>query len=72
MRSRSSTSRVTSRDLVEDYPAKVIVQRASKLRCDPIVLASNKRGFTAAYPGKVARGVIKRSHVPVIVVPPTE
>ncbi|MCG6659381.1 universal stress protein [Halomonas campisalis] len=65
-------SRVASRDVVEGYPAKVIVQRASKLSCDLIVMASNKRGFTASYAGKVTRGVLKRSQVPVVVVPPPE
>ena len=63
---------VASRDVIEGYPAKVIVQRASKLSCDLIVMASNKRGFTAAYAGKVTCGVLKRSQVPVVVVPPPE
>jgi len=63
---------LASRDVIEGYPAKVIVQRASKLSCDLIVMASNKRGFTASYAGKVTRGVLKRSHVPVVVVPPPE
>ncbi|MCE8043504.1 universal stress protein [Halomonas daqingensis] len=63
---------VASRDVIEGYPAKVIVHRASKLSCDLIVMASNKRGFTAAYAGKVTRGVLKRSQVPVVVVPPPE
>ncbi|WP_299310654.1 universal stress protein [uncultured Halomonas sp.] len=63
---------VVSRKVAEGYPAKVIVQQASKLSCDLIVMASNKRGFTASYAGKVTRGVIKRSPVPVIVVPPPE
>ncbi len=65
-------SSVASRDVVEGYPAKVIVQRASNLRSDLIVMASNKRGFTASYVGKVTRGVLKRSQVPVVVVPPPE
>ncbi|UTA80357.1 universal stress protein [Halomonas sp. XH26] len=65
-------SYVASRDVVEGYPAQVIVQRASKLSCDLIVMASNKRGITASYAGKVTRGVLKRSHIPVVVVPPPE
>ena len=63
---------IASRHVVEGYPAKIIIQRASKLGCDLIVMASNKRGFTASYAGKVTRGVLKRSQVPVVVVPPPE
>lgn len=63
---------VASRDVVEGYPAKVIVHRATKLSCELIVMASNKHGFTASYAGKVTRGVLKRSRVPVVVVPPPE
>lgn len=66
------TACIASRKVVEGYPAKVIVQQASKLSCDLIVMASNKRGFTASYAGKVTRGVLKRSQVPVVVVPPPE
>ncbi|QTF93812.1 universal stress protein [Halomonas sp. BM-2019] len=67
--SATLASCIASRGVVEGYPAKVIVQRASKLNCDLIVMASNKQGFTASYAGKVTRGVLKRSHVPVVVVP---
>ncbi|PMR72448.1 universal stress protein [Billgrantia endophytica] len=63
-------SRVGSMEVVEGYPARIIVNQASRLGCDMILMASNKRGFTPSYAGKVTRGVLKRSHVPVVVVPP--
>lgn len=68
----SVSSWVASMEVAEGYPAKVIVGMASKLGCDLIVMASNKHGFSASYAGKVTRGVLKRSHVPVVVVPPPE
>lgn len=55
--------------VVEGYPAKVIVAMASKLGCDLIVMAANKRGISLSHAGKVTRGVLKRSRVPVVVVP---
>lgn len=69
---KTLASCVASRDVVEGYPANVIVHRAKKLSCELIVMASNKHGFTASYAGKVTRGVLKRSHVPVVVVPSPE
>jgi nucleotide-binding universal stress UspA family protein len=62
--------RIAGLEVIEGYPAKVIVDSASKLGCDLIVMAANKHGFTLSYVGKVTRGVLKRSHVPVVVVPP--
>ncbi|MFC3286045.1 universal stress protein [Litchfieldella rifensis] len=57
-------------DVVEGYPASVIARLAAKRGCDLIVMAANKRGFAASYAGKVTRGVIKRTTIPVVVVPP--
>lgn len=63
---------IKTREVAEGYPAKVIVNRASRLDCDLIVIAANKKGMTVSYVGKVARGVLKRSPIPVVVVPPQE
>lgn len=62
--------RLTRLDVVEGYPASAITRLAAKRGCDLIVMAANKRGFTASYAGRVTRGVIKRATVPVVVVPP--
>ncbi len=55
--------------VLEGYPASVIAHFASRQAFDMIVMAANKRGFVAAYAGKVTKGVIKRAKVPVVVVP---
>ncbi|MGC3875179.1 universal stress protein [Halomonas sp. GXIMD04776] len=62
-------SRVVSLEVLEGYPASVINEVAAKQSHDFIVIAANKHGLTASYAGKVAKGVLKRSHIPVIVVP---
>ncbi|MGM0535865.1 MAG: universal stress protein [Pseudomonadota bacterium] len=59
-----------TRSVLEGYPASVITDFATDARSDMIVLAANKRNFSATYAGKITKGVIKRSRVPVVVVPP--
>ncbi|MBB3141310.1 universal stress protein [Halomonas organivorans] len=61
--------RQLSRSVLEGYPASVIAHFAKRTGSDMIVLAANKRTFTATYAGKVTKGVIKRARVPVVVVP---
>ena len=54
---------------LEGYAAAVISEFAKKNDVDMIVLASNKRTLPTTYTGKITKGVIKRTHVPVVVVP---
>lgn len=63
-------AREMKRSVLEGYPAVVITDYAHRRGSDMIVMASNKRSFSASYAGKITKGVIKRSHVPVVVVPP--
>ncbi|SDM99060.1 hypothetical protein SAMN04487951_101379 [Vreelandella arcis] len=46
-----------------------IASRSRCYDCDMIVMAANKRSFTATYAGKITKGVIKRARVPVPTVP---
>jgi|GEM_PF-1006483 len=62
--------REVTRSVLEGYPASVITHYATRTGSDMIVMAANKRSFTATYAGKITKGVIKRSRVPVVVVPP--
>lgn len=55
--------------VLEGYPSSVISHFASRGKFDMIVVAANKRSFSASYAGKVTKGVIKRAKVPVVVVP---
>ncbi|GEN24728.1 hypothetical protein HCU01_26770 [Halomonas cupida] len=61
---------IQARAVVEGYPAAEIIRYATRHDCDMIVMAANKRGFAASWAGKVTKGVVKRSSVPVVVVPP--
>ncbi len=66
---KSFADRTMTQSVLEGYPASVITQFAQKAGSDMIVLAANKRGFSATYAGKITKGVIKRAHIPVVVVP---
>lgn len=61
--------REVTMSVLEGYPASVIAHYASAGKFDLIVMAANKRSYLATYAGKVTKGVIKRSKVPVVVVP---
>jgi nucleotide-binding universal stress UspA family protein len=67
--SQAVTERLASIEVHEGHPASLINEIASRRGCDFIVIAANKHGLTPSYAGKVAKGVLKRAHVPVIVVP---
>ena len=66
---QAMNAQIEALEVLEGYPASVISDVASKRGHDFIVIAANKHGLTASYAGKVAKGVLKRSHIPVIVVP---
>lgn len=53
----------------EGYPAAVICNFANRGGFDLIVMAANKKTYVSTYAGKVTKGVIQRSKVPVVVVP---
>ncbi len=61
--------REVTQTVLEGYPAAVIAHYASSGKFDMIVMAANKRSYIATYAGKVTKGVIKRTKVPVVVVP---
>lgn len=54
---------------LEGYPASVITDFAKHNSANMIVLAANKSSLSTTYAGKITKGVIKRAHVPVVVVP---
>lgn len=60
---------VKSIKVVEAYPAEAILNHASSLGCDLIVLGSHAQGFSHTFLGSVAKRVMRRSQVPTLVVP---
>ncbi|EPX78572.1 universal stress protein [Litoreibacter arenae] len=60
---------VASIELVDGYPAEVILRRAAELKCDLIVIGAHEHGFTQTFLGTVAKRVLRRSTIPTLVVP---
>ena len=61
---------VNSADLVEGHAVEGILSRAKRLNCDLIVLGTHEHSTTQTFLGSVALGVLRRSPIPVLVVPP--
>lgn len=62
-------NQVASIELVDGYPAEVILRRASELGCDLIIIGADEHGFSHTFLGTVAKRVLRRSSIPTLVVP---
>jgi len=60
---------VASVELIEGHPAEAILQRADKLDCDLIVMATHEHGTGHTFLGTVAKRVLRRAAIPTLVVP---
>ena len=60
---------IASIELVDGYPAEVILRRASELGCDLIVIGAHEHGFSQTFLGTVAKRVLRRSAIPTLVGP---
>lgn len=62
-------TQIATIELIDGYPAEVILRRAAELNCDLIVLGAHEHGFTHTFLGTVAKRVLRRSTIPTLVVP---
>lgn len=63
---------IKSVTVCESYPAEEILKSAKKHHCDLIVMGSHERGMSHTFLGSVAKSVLRRSHVPTLIVPLVE
>ena len=56
--------------ICEAYPADEILKRAKDLQCDLIIMGAHEKGFVNMLLGSVSNSVLRRSRIPVLVVPP--
>jgi nucleotide-binding universal stress UspA family protein len=62
--------RVASVEVVQGYPAEVILREAEKLNCDMIVMGSHGKGIISqTFLGSVTKRVLRRTRKPVFIVP---
>lgn len=67
---KEAYSLVTSAELMEGHTVEGILKRAESLNCELIVVGSHEQNTTQTFLGSVALGVLRRSSIPVLVVPP--
>ncbi|MCG8693498.1 MAG: universal stress protein [Minwuiales bacterium] len=60
---------IKSVTVCESYPAEEILKAAKTHDCDLIVIGSHERGMSHTFLGSVAKSVLRRSHVPTLIVP---
>jgi len=66
---RGVRDQVESIELIDGYPAEVILRRAKELKCDLIILGAHDHGFSHTFLGTVAKRVLRRADIPTLVVP---
>ena len=62
-------AQIKSVTVCESYPAEEILKTAKQRKCDLIVMGSHERGMSHTFLGSVAKSVLRRSHVPTLIVP---
>ena len=66
---RGIREQVESIEVIDGFPAEVILRRAHELNCDLIVLGAHDHGFSHTFLGTVAKRVLRRADIPTLVVP---
>lgn len=61
--------KVASVNVYEAYPAEEILKQSSKLNCDMIVMGAHDKGVIHTFLGSVAKSVLRRARIPVLIVP---
>ena len=62
-------AQIKSVTVCESYPAEEILKTAKAKNCELIVMGSHERGMSHTFLGSVAKSVLRRSHVPTLIVP---
>ena len=62
--------RVESIEILEGYPAEVILGKADELNCDMIVMGNHGKGIISqTFLGSVTKRVLRRTRKPVFIIP---
>ena len=62
--------RVESLEVLEGYPAEVILGKADELNCDMIVMGTHGKGILSqTFLGSVTKRVLRRTRKPVFIIP---
>ncbi len=60
---------IKSIDVIEAYPAETILKVSQELGVDLIVMGTHEKGMLHTFLGSVAKNVLSRSRIPMLIVP---
>jgi len=60
---------IKSIKVVEAYPAETIIKHSKDIEADMIVMGTHEKGIMHTFLGSVAKNVLNRSRIPVLIVP---
>ncbi|MBE9398221.1 universal stress protein [Pontibacterium sp. N1Y112] len=60
---------IKSINVVEAYPAETVIKYSKELDVDIIVMGTHEKGIMHTFLGSVAKNVLNRSRIPVLIVP---
>lgn len=66
---RDVRNQIKSIEIIEAYPAETILKTSRKLDVDLIVMGTHEKGMLHSFLGSVAKNVLSRSHIPMLIVP---
>lgn len=66
---KEAYSSVSSVMLIDGHPAETILNQASKLNCELIVMATHEQSTNHTFLGTVVKRVLRRTTIPVLVIP---
>jgi len=62
-------NQVKSVEVVEAFPAEAILRRSKELGADLIIMGTHEKGIMHTFLGSVAKNVLNRSRIPMMIVP---
>ena len=61
--------KMASIEVCKGYPEEEILKKADKFNCDAIIMGTHQKGMTHTFLGSVAKRVLRRSRIPVFIIP---
>jgi len=62
-------NQIKSIEVCESFPAEAILRRSMELEVDLIIMGTHEKGIMHTFLGSVAKNVLNRSRIPMMIVP---
>ncbi len=60
---------ITHCEVIEGFPAEILLQQSSEQACDMLILGAHQHGLNHTFLGSVAKRVMRRAEIPTLIVP---